>query len=479
MHEVGFFDIFIVVLYLVSILVVTAIMSKRVKQKGIEEFSVASKSLKTFPLICSVAASHIGSGLSLGLVGMMYGDGLQVIWIAIGYFAGTVLYTLVIIGRARRRAEKSGWGITLGDVFEDTMGKGGRFLFGTIASWERIAVTSGQLVAAGVLISTIFGRFGINLTYGIIIVGIIVIINVGFGGLSAVIWADVIQMIIMVLGIGIFLPVILANEVDFSMLFSSADKGFYSLAPTNMAILGTAVAWFTSGLANQTVWSRGISAKDPETAVKSNVIGSAIGIFWGILMVFITFAMKAIYPDIQGNPDSFLLTTIIDGFPIIITGLILAAVLANILSTTNTVLLHAVMNVTHDLYAKTFKINATEEDKLKFAKIITPIIGILPAILGLYIPQIIEVQNLGYNFYGAAVTIPFWVSMLFPRIITPIGGMSSMVVGAAVSIFFYLNDLTTIPNSLLGILASAITLLVVSKLTKKTNRDIDISNRRA
>ncbi|RST74127.1 sodium:solute symporter family protein [Siminovitchia acidinfaciens] len=451
-----------------SIIVVSALLSKRVKQKGIEEFSVSSKSLNLFPLICSVAASHIGSGLSLGLIGMMYLDGVQVIWIAIGHFSGALIYTLVLGKKIRKKADASGWGITKGDLLEEHYGRKGRFLFGGIAAWERIAVTSGQLVAAGVLLSTILAQFNINLTTATIIVGALVIINVSFGGLSAVIWADVIQMFIMVLGIGLLLPIILTTKLEPGTLMAATDAGFYNLAPTNMVVLGTAAAWFTSALANQTVWSRIVSAKNAKTAVQANVIGSVVGIAWGLVMVYITFAIKAIYPNIQGNPDSFLLNTILDGFPIVIIGLIMAALLANILSTANTVLLHAVMNITHDLYNKTFKRNASNEEILTFAKISTPIIGIAPAILGIFIPKIIEVQNLGYNFYGAAITAPFWASMLFPNKVTPIAGFSAMIVGGSVSLFFYFTDLTMIPNAILGVVASFITLLIVSKFTKGT-----------
>lgn len=467
MHDVYLIDIFIVIIYFLSIFLITSFLGKKVKLKGIEEFSVSSKSLKLFPLICSVAASHIGSGLSLGLIGLMYLDGLQVLWIAIGHFAGALLYTLVLGKRIRNKANKPGWGITKGDQFEDHFGRKGRFLYGVIASWERIAVTSGQLVAAGVLLSTILGQFNINLTAATLIIGVIVIFNVSFGGLSAVIWADVIQMFIMVIGIGLLLPIILTTKLSPGELFFSADAAFYSFTPTNMVVLGTAAAWFTSSLANQTVWSRIVSAKNAKTAVQANVIGSVVGIAWGLIMVYITFAMKAIYPNIDGNPDGFLLTTIIDGFPILIIGVILSALLANILSTTNTVLLHAVMNITHDLYAKTFKRDATDEQVLRFAKISTPIIGIAPAILGIFIPKIIEVQNLGYNFYGAAVTAPFWASMLFPERINPLAGFTSMIIGGSVSLFFYFTDYTSIPNAILGLVCSIVTLILMSKFTKK------------
>lgn len=83
-----------------------------------------------------------------------------------------------------------------------------------------------------------------------------------------------------------------------------------------------------------------------------------------------------------------------------------------------------------------------------------------------FFPKIIEVQNFGYNFYRAAITAPFWTSMLSPSKITPIAGFSAMIVGGSVSLFFYLIKLTMILNAILGIVASFITLLIVSKFTK-------------
>ncbi|GHH98652.1 sodium:solute symporter family protein [Neobacillus kokaensis] len=473
MGGVHFLDIFIIAAFYGSIILMSIFLGKKVKQKGLEEFAVSSKNMKTFPLICSVAATHIGSGLTLGLIGMMYMNGLQAVWIALWYFIGTMIYTLVLVKRIRKKADQPGWGVTAGDLIEDHMGRKGRFIFGGVATWERIAVTSGQLVAAGLLIATILNQWEINLLTATLIAGVIIIINVSFGGNSAVIWADVLQMIIMLIGLGVLLPFILGSQLAPGTLFNSAAPEFYSFKPTNMAIMSTAAAWFTSSLASQTIWSRTVSAKDGKTAVKANLIGSSIGIVWGFMMVYITFAMKAIYPTIPGNPDSFLLSTIIDGFPVIIVGLILAALLANILSTTNTSLLHAVMNITHDLYAKTFKRNATQEQALKFARITTPIVGIFPVILGIYIPKIIEVQNLGYNLYGAAITAPFWAALLWKKKLTPAGGIAGMIVGLTVSLFFYIYQVLPIPNSILGVICSGITVVIVSNLTRKDKKDLN------
>jgi Na+/proline symporter len=153
MKGVSNIDIAIILIYYAGIIFLGYAVSKRVKAKGLAEFATGSKSQGMFVLICSVAASHVGSGLCLGLVGRMYVSGFQAIWIGLTYFAGTILYTSIMAKRIRNKAEEPGWGTTMGDVFEDVYGRGGRAVFGFVACWERLGVAAGQLVAIGVLIS--------------------------------------------------------------------------------------------------------------------------------------------------------------------------------------------------------------------------------------------------------------------------------------------------------------------------------------
>lgn len=473
MEGISYLDIAIIIVYYMGILFLGYMMGKRVKKKGLAEFATGSKSQGMFVLICSVAASHVGSGLCLGLVGKMYVEGFQAIWIALGYFTGTILYTVVMAKRIRQRAEKPGWGTTMGDVFEDSYGRGGRAIFGVVATWERLGVAAGQLVAIGVLLSIMFEPFGLsNVVVCTIIAGIVIAIYVSMGGLTAVIYSDTIQCIVMVAGIGIALPILLLNGVPEGMLFNSSPvEGFYSLKPTDMMILTTALSWGTSALANQTIWARIVAAKDVKTAYKANIIGSGIGIAWGFVMAIIAFSMVSLYPTITGTADTFLLKVIVDTFPIGITGLILAAVLANVVTTADSVILSGVLNLSHDLYRKTFKRDATDEQVLKFSRFATPCAVIIPIVLGACMPLIIEVQNLGYAVYGAGVAVPFWFALLSKKPLSHKAGIAAIAVGFVVSGYFYLNPIN-FPNSVIGMAACFVTFVIINALDKNKGKTV-------
>lgn len=467
MQEVSLLDMLIVIVYYCGIIFLGYIVSKRVKKGGFNEFAMSSKSQGLLTLFFSVAGTHIGSGLCLGLVGKLYADGMQAVWIAVGYFVGTILFTVVLARRIRERAKVAGWGVTMGDVFEDAYGIGGRAVYGTVAAWERIGVLAGQLVAIGVLLSLIFSQFGLSQTWGTIIAGIVIVIYVTLGGLRAVIYSDTIQCIIMIAGIGIMLPVLLFIKVPVGELFSSASPEFYSFKPTSLFLMATIFSWGTSGLANQNIWARIVAAKDVKTAYKANIFGAGFGIFWGFLMCLIACSMKAIYPAIEGAADTYLLQTIIHTFPIGITGLILAAVLANVVSTADSVLMNAILNISHDLYSKTFnrKKGVTDAQVLRFSRISAPIVCIVPVVLGIYVPLIIEVQNLGYAVYGAGVAVPFWIALLAKRELSHKAAIVSIMVGFIVSAYFYMNQVI-IPNSIIGMICCGAVFAIINAVDK-------------
>jgi SSS family solute:Na+ symporter len=300
----------------------------------------------------------------------------------------------------------------------------------------------------------------------------VIAVYVSMGGLTAVLYSDTIQCIVMVAGIGIVLPITLLIQVPSGALLTAAPPEFYSLMPTDMAILTTSLAWGTSALANQTIWARIVAAKDVKTAYKANIIGSGVGIIWGFIMALIAFSMIAVYPDIDGGADTFLVRVITDSFPVVITGLILAAVLANVVTTADSVILAGVMNLSHDLYRKTFKRNATDAQVLKFSRISTPFVIVIPVILGVIMPLIIEVQNIGYAVYGAGVAVPFWFALLSKKPLSRKAGIASILVGFGVSGYFYLNPVN-FPNSVIGMACCLITFLLVNFFDKNKGSMID------
>jgi len=472
MQDVSLFDMLIVIVYYCGIIYLGYAVSKKVKKGGFSEFAMSSKSQGMFTLFCSVAATHIGSGLCLGLVGKLYATGMQAVWIAVGYFVGTILFTVCLAKKIRERAQVPGWGVTMGDVFEDAYGIGGRAIYGTVAAWERIGVLAGQLVAIGVLLSLIFAQFGLSQIWGTIIAGIVIVIYVTLGGLRAVIYSDTIQCCVMIAGIGITLPILLLLKVPAGELFSSAPPEFYSFKPTSLMLIATIFSWGTSGLANQNIWARIVAAKDVKTAYKANIFGAGFGIFWGFLMCLIACSMKSIFPVIDGGADTYLLKTIVHTFPIGITGLILAAVLANVVSTADSVLMNAILNISHDLYSKTFMRNkgVTDEQVLRFTRISAPIVCIAPVILGIYVPLIIEVQNLGYAVYGAGVAIPFWIAVLSKKKLSHKAAIISIMVGFLVSAYFYMNQVI-VPNSIIGMICCGIVFAIVNALDKNKGGD--------
>ncbi|MFL0104212.1 sodium:solute symporter family transporter [Tenacibaculum maritimum] len=303
---------------------------------------------------------------------------------------------------------------------------------------------------------------GIPVEASILIMGFLCIFYTAFGGIEAVIWTDVMQVIVLLGGSVLAVVwILLHTEASFNdMIRYASEKNKFNVINTNfdfteatfwvVLIGGLASAMVTQGT-DQTIVQRFLTSanvKDSQKTLYTNAVLTlpASIIFFGIgtlLFIFYSEMPSALSPAISNN-DSIFPWYIVHELPIGVSGLLVAGIFSAAMSSISSSLNSVSTAYCNDFYAH-FKPNVSDVKLLQIARMVTVATGILGVLLALWMASS-NIKSLWDQFYR------------YLGLFT--GGLGGM---------FLLGMLTkraTAKGTLLGLLCSAILIWYVSNFTE-------------
>jgi SSS family solute:Na+ symporter len=196
----------------------------------------------------------------------------------------------------------------------------------------------------------------------------------------------------------------------------------------------------------------------------------------GIFLIIISF-----FPAIAGMGAKAYFPKLTDGslaipkivgevFPVGVGAIILAALLAAIMSTADSLLTAGTSHLIKDFWLEVLYPSKKygEIEALKLSRIFTGLLGLVALIIAFSVPTIIDVLIYSYTMYTAGVFIPLIGGVLWKEA-TREGALSSLIIGALVAIIGILTglDIAGIPVEVYSAVVSLVVFVVVSMLTKK------------
>ena len=343
----------------------------------------------------------------------------------------------------------------------------------------------GQFTGGATLISSVTG---LDYSASLLIFGAVVIAYTAFGGFTAVAITDAVQGIIMCIGTFLLLFFVLKTgggltQIDATLKTNLPDT-FDNLTsvytPGSLISFWILVGFGTLGLPQTAVRSMGF--KNTKSLHKAMWIG-AITCSFVIVGMHLAGVWAGALVDTNNLPtsDYFIPYIIQKIMPTGLAGIFLAAPLAAVMSTVDSLLILAVASILKDLY-RTYYVKddpkkvASYDKKIKKAStILTIVLGIIVMLLALDPPDIIFFINL-FAMGGLECGF-FWplVGGLFWRKGTKQAAVASSIGATATYIFCYYNvTLAGINAVVWGLLAGAICYFAVGKLTCKDGLDPEI-----
>lgn len=457
----------------------------------LSDFILGGRSLGPFVIALAAGASDMSGWLLMGLPGEVFTVGISASWIAIGLTIGAYINWLLVAGRLRAYTEAAGNALTLSDYFANRFEDRSNVL--RIISAIVILIFFTLYCASGVVASArLFeSMFGWNYYTAMWLGAFFTIAYVFIGGFLAVSWTDAIQASMMFTAL-ILTPIIVLSEIGG---FGAATQGSLEFNPQSLSLVSgvtaigiiSSLAWGLGYFGQPHILARFMAADSVRSIPKARRIsitwmvlclaGSVAVGFFGISYFSSTESLTspeavAAASRVLENPERVFIELSVLLFHPLIAGLLLAAILAAIMSTLSAQLLVCSSSLTQDLYKPFIRPGASQRELVWFGRLMV----LAVALFAIFLARDPDSKVLGMVSYawagfGAAFG-PLIILSVFWRRTTAKGALLGMIVGAATVLLwknFANSDLYEIVP---GFVLSMIVIIVVSLLDKKPSPTI-------
>jgi solute:Na+ symporter, SSS family len=263
----------------------------------------------------------------------------------------------------------------------------------------------------------------------------------------------------------LLLPLSIAAAGGFSGMQEALPASYFDLTAIGWQTIFTYFLLFFFGLMiGQDIWQRVFTARSPEIARWGSIAAGVYCLLYALAGALVGTAARVILPDLS-NPDNAFARIASEALPAGITGLVLAAALAAVMSTASAGLLASSTILANDVYAAF--VARGEHNRVMINRVTTLLVGIVTLVISLIVSDVIGALTVAYDLLSGALFVPI-VGALFWRRATAAGALASMAAGSAVVVFFMVKDgLFANTPIIYGIAVSLIFFVVVSLLTPK------------
>jgi len=402
------------------------------RTKTAKDFYTAGGGITGFQNGLAIAGDYMSAASFLGISGLVYKSGFDGLIYSIGFLVGWPVILFLIAERLRNLGK-----YTFADVASYRLGQApirSLAAFGSLATV--ILYLIAQMVGAGKLIQLLFG---LPYEYAVVLVGVLMILYVTFGGMLATTWVQIIKAILLLSGATFMAAAALYHIGGVEEMFVEAIKvhkngeaimapGGLVSNPVDAISLGIALMFGTAGLPH--ILMRFFTVSDAKEARKSVFYATGfIGYFYILTFVigFGAIVLVSTNPEFftngalqgGGNMAAIHLAKAVGGDMFL--GFISAVAFATILAVVSGLTLAGASAISHDLYASVLCRGKVDEMKeMRLSKIATIVLGVIAIILGIAF----EKQNIAFMVglafaIAASANFPvLFLSMFWSRLTT-------------------------------------------------------------
>ncbi|MBD5829369.1 sodium/proline symporter PutP [Janibacter melonis] len=458
------------------------------RTRNIDGYMLAERGLRPSVAALSANASDMSGWLLMGLPGAIYTSGLIEAWIAIGLTIGAYLNWTFVAPRLRAYTEIAGDSITIPSFFERRTRDTTRLLRVVAALVILVFFTfyvSSGMVAAGKFFESSFGWGYLS---GMVLVAVITLAYTLFGGFLGATLTDVAQGLLMFAAL-VAVPVVALLQLgDLGDLVAQAESVNPDAFNLFTGIDGGAIAWVV-GIISTAAWGLGYFGQ-PHIIVRFMAlrtpaeakIGRRVGTTWmvitalgavGTALIGIAYFAGDPAKPIEDPETVFLLLSQIFFHPLV-AGLVLAAVLAAIMSTMSSQLVVCSSALVEDLVNLAGR-KASPERLLAYGRLGVLAVALVAFVLALDSDSaILELVAFAWAGFGAAFG-PIVLLSLYWRRLTAMGALAGMITGAVV--VFVWGNIDALSDEMYeivpGFLAALLVSVVVSRLTATDQPGVD------
>lgn len=406
-------QVVIIVLYF-ALTVAIGIYSMK-KSKTSDSFHGAA--MGVFAIVAASAGEWLGGTATTGVSEYGFDFGLSGSWYTIANGIG-VMFLALLFAKLYRSLNT----VTVPGIIEKFFGVKARTVSSILLTIVMLAVGLSQMIAAGKLGQSLLG---FDFTATVLVFAVIFIIYTLAGGMNAVESTNKLHLFVMYGGV--ILAIIFAlmkvdgwggfKEGITAVAVDEGKKSYFNM----FSIGGSKVSsWIIASLLGACTAQAGIqpvlAAKDIPTAKKACIITAFVAAPFGIFTAILGMIAKVmssrgeLLNTLGENVTSgkLALPTLMMNLPPIIGGLVLASILAAILSTVSPIILSSGTMVTKDIYQRVLRPDATDAQVLKMSRITTAVAGVICALGAIALVEaqaVLDIVYAAYSLRGALFVV--------------------------------------------------------------------------
>ena len=436
--------------YLLVLIAIGVYFFLTTETKRLSDYLLAGRDVGAWPIAVSEVSSVASGWTFFAWVGVGFTVGLGGLW-----FSVTMIFLVLVMYRYiaspfRRQSEDIG-SLTVVDHIsasfgDDRLGPAIRLVATLALVVFMVSYIGAQIIAVGQAMDT---GLGIEYTTAILIGGLAVGLYTVLGGFNASVWTDFFQGILIFVA-AVALPVVAIAEIGgWSVFLAEASAESPDLLTLSAGEVGTGLAVFALGYITFAMGTIG----QPHSlmrfqAIRSTRLVSAASViaitFQALRLVvplFIGIAARVLYDLPDAQAESAAMVMLIDLFPAAIAGILLAAIVSAILSTSDSMLIVTSSDITR-FYEAYVDPEASETELIAFGRGVVAVVALLGIALAWAQPgTIFEIIEFAYVGMGVTFGLPllfilFWERMTAEAVLAGVSvGLVSSVANLYVSPF--------------------------------------------
>lgn len=448
--------VLIIIIYTTIITIIGLYAKKKISSPT--SFFLANRSLKTFPLTATLTATTIGGSATIVAGGRIFADGLPALWYDLGGVIGLFILSISLSKLVRKTQC-----YTLPDIINTLYDDKTRRISAILIIITEIAWVALLIQAASLILSVILS---IDITFIIVIITITFIVYTLFGGQFAVVYTDIIQFIIMLIGIcAIATPLIIANALPYWSSLSFNKLSFPINDNIGFIPMGSIIfMMMMPHIVGPDIYAKLLSAKNEKTARNATLLTASLKLLFAFAIACIALSATVI-PSLQPQitTPALAIPVALSTLPTILAGIVLAAFLSVMISSADSCLLSA---------GTILSVDIIKNNTIRTSQIGIILTGCSALILALYhnlLGSILDTLELAYTVFTAGLTLPVIAGLYQKQTkVTTKGALYSIILGGSFSLILLQIPPLSTYAVLIGLIASLLPLLVFRHGTDQT-----------
>jgi SSS family solute:Na+ symporter len=424
------------------------------RAKTADDYLVAGRRLGHPMFIGTLSAVVLGGASTIGTVSLGYQYGISGAALVFMIGLGLIGLGVLLAGRLAKAGV-----YTVPELMAKRYGISAKLVSAAIMAAYALMIATTSTIASGTVFNSLLG---VSTTVAILIAGGVVVLYCVTGGMWSLTLTDIVQFAIMTLGIfGLLLPFAVSEAGGFSGMSDTLPSSYFDPTAIGWNTIFTYFLLFFFGLMiGQDIWQRIFTGRDEKVMRTGTIVAGVYCIFYGIVGALIGAAAKVVLPNLS-NPDEAFAQVTEAVLPTGLTGLVLAAALAAIMSTASAALLATSTILANDLLSLVRPV----KNALVATRVTTLFVGAAVVGVSLIVNDVVGALTVAYDLLTGALFVPIVLGLLWSRGTLRAAVASMAVSSAVVVVLLFTSGLYSNDPIMYGLLASLVVYVGVTLTT--------------